>query len=132
MQSNSDTMSLLGHRSLMVSCSQTHLQTMVFVLPPSNLSVSTRFSYEESGKCFNSPPFVDTCCQRQSGSEIVYRLLLSQMVSDGFQNVPFCSADQVLQGHVLLATATTNPPLEYLQLFPLPPSIFRGKRPMKD
>ena len=32
-----------------------------------------------------------------------YALLLSQIASDGFQNVPFCRAELVLQGHTLLA-----------------------------
>jgi hypothetical protein len=58
-------------------------------------------------------------CQRQSGSQIigfshvnttivrvsdfpVYPLLLAQIVSDVFQNVPFCITERDLQGHTLL------------------------------
>jgi len=71
--------------------------------------------------------FFDDTCQGK-----VYGLLLSQIASDGFKNVPFCSADQGLHGHTLLAAVTPTPPMQYLQPFPLPPPIFRGKRPKKN
>ena len=82
-----------------------------------------------------------TICKGESGTKIipftygfttfvreeVYRLLLCRIPSDVFQNIPFCSAEQGLQGHTLLAAAAPNPPLQHPQQFP-PTSrpIFRG------
>jgi hypothetical protein len=39
----------------------------------------------------------------------LYPLLLPQLASDALQNVPFCSGERGLQGHVLLAAATPPP-----------------------
>ena len=44
----------------------------------------------------------------------LYPLLLPQLASDSFQNVPFCSGERALQHHALLAPATPSPPQEYL------------------
>ena len=57
----------------------------------------------------------------------VYRLLLSRITSDGCQNIPFCSAEQGLQGHTLLAPATPAPRKTYLASSHPPPSLFIQK-----
>ena len=44
----------------------------------------------------------------------LYPLLLPQLASDSFQNVPFCSGKRALQHHALLAPATPSPPQQYL------------------
>ncbi len=68
-----------------------------------------------------------TICRKESGSKIftfsyglttlvrkVYRLLLSQIASDDCQIIPFCSVEQGLQGHTLLAAVTSAPWKTYL------------------
>ena len=48
-------------------------------------------------------------------------LLLPQLASDSFQNVPFCSGERGLQGHTLLAPPTPSPPQPYFQPSPSTP-----------
>jgi hypothetical protein len=51
----------------------------------------------------------------------LYALLLPQLASDAFQNVPFCSGERDLQGHTLLVAATLSPPQQHLvSSHPLP------------
>jgi hypothetical protein len=52
----------------------------------------------------------------------LYPLLLPQLPSDDFQNVPFCSTEGGLQGHTLLADVTPTPPQPYFQPSPSTPA----------
>ncbi len=62
--------------------------------------------------------FDDTCQGK------VYRLLLSQIASDGCPIIPFCSVEHGLQDHTLLPVATPAPRQTYLPSSHPPPSLF--------
>jgi hypothetical protein len=83
-------------------------------------NVSTLHHLSE-GKWFENIHFFlwfDDTCQ-----EKVYRLLLSQIASDDCQIIPFCTEEQGLQDHTLLAAATTAP---------LPPTLPRPSSVQND
>ena len=63
--------------------------------------------------------------------EEVYRLLLSRIASDVCQIIPFCSAEQDLQGHTLLAPATPAPRKTYLASSNPLPSLFSSKNALR-
>jgi hypothetical protein len=63
----------------------------------------------------------------ETGKTLPYPLLLSQITSDGFQNVPFCNTERGLQGHTLLVTATPTPPQSYLPSSHPVPSLLQFK-----
>ncbi len=55
-----------------------------------------------------------------------YPFLFPQLASDTLQNVPFCSGQRGLQGHVLLAAATPSPRQLYFQPSPATPEPLPG------
>ena len=66
-------------------------------------------------------------CRHDNFRSKVYRLLFSQIVSDDFQNVPFCSAEQGLQDHTLLTAPMSTPPQSYLPSSHPLPSLLQFK-----
>jgi hypothetical protein len=76
------------------------------------VSLSVKFSMITDGKNLKFP---------------LYPLLLPQIVSDSFQNVPFCSVKRGLQGHTLLTASTSTPPQSYLTSSHPLPSLLQFK-----
>ncbi len=86
------------------------------------------FCRKESGSktfTFSYGLFEDTCQGK------VYRLLLFQIASDDCQIIPFCSVEHGLQGHTLLAAATSAPRQTYLPSSHPPPSLFTSKKDLR-